>query len=294
MKYTVEGFSQSEACKFKDKIEIKKGNKVKLVEIKIDCTDLVILRWIVDFYPSMIKLNFDNKEYVWINYNTLLKEMPLLDIKKQALADRLQKLCHFKILERKTIKQGGTFSYYSFGENYDKLIRSTTEGECSQLHEGTQSTTEGECSQLQNKDSSISNSSIKYSFKESKKEENAKEDKSNKKNKSDNSNSYEQLINEFTDDEVIKETIYDFIKMRKLIKAPVTDRALKSVLKQLNKLSKDKEKQIQILEQSIRNNWRDVFPLREERQSNKHGKSAFDEALDEIELELNGKNNNLF
>ena len=133
MKYTVEGFSQSEACKFKDKIEIKKGNKVKLVEIKIDCTDLVILRWIVDFYPSMIKLNFDNKEYVWINYNTLLKEMPLLDIKKQALADRLQKLCHFKILERKTIKQGGTFSYYSFGENYDKLIRSTTEGECSQL-----------------------------------------------------------------------------------------------------------------------------------------------------------------
>ena len=132
------------------------------------------------------------------------------------------------------------------------------------------------------------------SFKESKKEENQKEDKSKKKNKSDNSNSYEQLINEFTDDEVIKETIYDFIKMRKLIKAPVTDRALKSVLKQLNKLSKDKEKQIQILEQSIRNNWRDVFPLREERQSNKHGKSAFDEALDEIELELNGKNNNLF
>lgn len=115
-----------------------------------------------------------------------------------------------------------------------------------------------------------------------------------KEKKQTDSNSYEQLINEFTDDEVIKETIYDFIKMRKLIKAPVTDRALKSVLKQLNKLSKDKEKQIQILEQSIRNNWRDVLPLREERQSNKHGKSAFDEALDEIELELNGKNNNLF
>ena len=260
MKYTVEGFSQSEACKFKDKIEIKKGNKVKLVEIKIDCTDLVILRWIVDFYPSMIKLNFDNKEYVWINYNTLLKEMPLLDIKKQALADRLQKLCHFKILERKTIKQGGTFSYYSFGENYDKLIRSTTEGECSQLqrvcsqlHEGTQSTTEGECSQLQNKDSSISNSSIKYSFKESKRER----------------DTFDEIIERYTEDEYIRGLLIDWLKVRKVKRAANTNRAIELNINKLDRIAQESKLSVkEYLEEVIARGWTAFYKINDFNKSN--------------------------
>ena len=52
MKYTIEGFSQQFASTLKKKII--KNNKE--VEIKIDCTDLVILRWFVDFYPNMKKM----------------------------------------------------------------------------------------------------------------------------------------------------------------------------------------------------------------------------------------------
>lgn len=54
----------------------------------------------------------------------------------------------------------------------------------------------------------------------------------------------------------------DFVKMRKSIKAPLTTRALKSVLKELEKLSDgDIETKIAILEQSIVKCWKTVYPL---------------------------------
>lgn len=140
MKYTIHGFSQQEAVKFK-KTVFDKNNKEK--DIKIDCTDLLILRWFVDFYPKMMKVEIDGVQYAWLQYQKILQDLPLLDIKKQALFDRLQKLCEFKILNHKTVKVNGTFSYYGFGEMYGALI----DTECSQIQEGEYSTNEGVCSQ---------------------------------------------------------------------------------------------------------------------------------------------------
>ena len=57
----------------------------------------------------------------------------------------------------------------------------------------------------------------------------------------------------------------DFVKMRKSIKAPLTARALKSVLKELEKLSGgDIKTKIAILEQSIVKCWKTVYPLKNE------------------------------
>lgn len=55
----------------------------------------------------------------------------------------------------------------------------------------------------------------------------------------------------------------DFEKMRKIIKKPLTDRAKKMVLDKLNKLADDEPTKIKILENSIVNNWQDVYPLKE-------------------------------
>lgn len=131
MKYTIEGFSQEAALSFVDFIETTlyrdKKKITKKKEIRMDITDLAILRWLVDFYPRMPKTNFEGSEYVWINYSTLLKDMPLIAIGKQALADRLDKLVHFKILKSKLIKQMGNFTYFGFDENYSKLVNSETQ-----------------------------------------------------------------------------------------------------------------------------------------------------------------------
>lgn len=60
----------------------------------------------------------------------------------------------------------------------------------------------------------------------------------------------------------LHEYLNDFVKMRKSIKAPLTTRALKSVLKELEKLSGgDIEIKIAILEQSVVKCWKTVYPL---------------------------------
>ena len=118
MKFTIEGFSQEYALTLQKEI-IVNGKKKR---IKVDCNDLVILRWFVDFYPKMMKVEIEGKQYAWIKYQALLEDLPLLDIKKRMLFDRLQKLVDFGILSHKSIKSGGSFSYYGFGENYIKLV----------------------------------------------------------------------------------------------------------------------------------------------------------------------------
>lgn len=76
---------------------------------------------------------------------------------------------------------------------------------------------------------------------------------------------YETLINGLIENEEVKATIYEFIKMRKLIKKPLTDFALKRILNKLLKISNDPEVQISILEKSIMNNWQDIYEPKEEK-----------------------------
>lgn len=73
---------------------------------------------------------------------------------------------------------------------------------------------------------------------------------------------YDKIINSMVEDEEIKNSIYEFIKMRKLIKKPMTDRALTMLINKLEKLSSDKDIQIKILEKSILKNWTDIYELK--------------------------------
>lgn len=122
MKQTIAGFNQEYALTLKKSVPVKGGGEKT---IKIDCTDLTILRWLVDFWPSMKKMNLDGREYAWLTHKKLQEDIPLLDISKRACVERMQKLVEFKILDYRFLKQGGTFSLYAFGENYMNLVRST-------------------------------------------------------------------------------------------------------------------------------------------------------------------------
>ena len=110
MKYTIEGFNQEQAIK---------GN--------LDVIDLVILRWIVDFEPNMTKKEIDGEIYFWVNYQSLLEALPILNIKKRMLCYRLEKLCNAEILKHKNVKDKGNYSYYTFGKNYINLLQKIAE-----------------------------------------------------------------------------------------------------------------------------------------------------------------------
>ena len=60
------------------------------------------------------------------------------------------------------------------------------------------------------------------------------------------------------------ERLNDFIKMRKSIKKPLTDRALKIAINKLKKFSNSEEEMRAILDRSILNSWQDLYELKPE------------------------------
>jgi hypothetical protein len=58
--------------------------------------------------------------------------------------------------------------------------------------------------------------------------------------------------------------IYEFIKMRKTIKKPMTTIAVKRLINKLDKLSNNEKEKILILDKSIFNSWQDIYPLKSE------------------------------
>ena len=130
-------------------------------------------------------------------------------------------------------------------------------------------------------------------------DEKDKDNDKKKKNKKKNETEFDQLINQNFSDEELKSTIYEFIKMRKAIKKPLTTRGLELMIKKLYKLTTDIDEQIEILNNSIMNNWQGIFPLKQESKTNKKGdfndfKELWEEARKEDEETGNSTDNNPF
>lgn len=249
MKNSIEGFNQAYAMTLKKEVE----QNGKLVTRKVDCTDLVILRWLVDFYPKMRTMDVDGERYVMLTFGKLQKDLPLLDISKRALSERLQKLVEFKILKYKFIKDGGTFSLFAFGENYINLVRSTDDGVCVQpttgyavdQQRGMRSTDDGVCAQPTTKDNSIINNSI-----------------INKKEKEEKEKTINDIIAE--QKEELQEPLREYVKMRKAIKKPITTHGVELALKKLEELTTSESEAVEIINQSVMNSWQGLFPLNED------------------------------
>ncbi|PJI09512.1 MULTISPECIES: helix-turn-helix domain-containing protein [Clostridium] len=79
----------------------------------------------------------------------------------------------------------------------------------------------------------------------------------NKKKKS-----LDDLINGYTDNKELIETLEDFLKMRKSIKKPLTNRGMELLLRKLDSLSENDNEKVEILNQSIFNSWQGIFPLK--------------------------------
>ena len=62
----------------------------------------------------------------------------------------------------------------------------------------------------------------------------------------------------------LTKTIMDFVAMRNMIKKPMTNRGLELLIKHLQEMSKNENEQIEILEQSIMNNWQGLYPLKKD------------------------------
>ena len=89
----------------------------------------------------------------------------------------------------------------------------------------------------------------------------------NNKNKN-KKTEYDVLIENYSENIDLRNTIYEFIKMRKGIKKPITSYGLKKMLNKLDRLAKNDEHKINILDQSIEHSWNGIFELRDDKEKN--------------------------
>lgn len=131
MKYTVLGLNQ----------------KI-LIEWGYDATDALLIRWIIDFYNTgkMKKVEVDGTRYFWILYKKVIADLPILGIKKDAVADRMAKMSgqfkekdsngntrgknKHKLFDFYLYKDDGNYTYYRFIESeLDKLLSDSDEAQ---------------------------------------------------------------------------------------------------------------------------------------------------------------------
>lgn len=101
----------------------------------------------------------------------------------------------------------------------------------------------------------------------------------NTKEKRKKETSYDEILSN-VENEDLKDLYIEYIKMRKMIKAPMTDRALTMLINKVNELEPESiENQKKLLEIAIINNWKSVYPLKEKTQNQAKKPSKQEEEL---------------
>ena len=103
MECTIHGFSQQRAA-----------------ELGLDDRDLMMLRWFVDYKDTgkMVKKILDGDVYYWIKYEEIQEAFPILKWKKDTVYRRLKTMVSKGVLKHKTVKEFGTYSFYTIGPSY--------------------------------------------------------------------------------------------------------------------------------------------------------------------------------
>ena len=85
----------------------------------------------------------------------------------------------------------------------------------------------------------------------------------------------------YTQNAELLEALEGFVEMRKKIKAPLTEHALSLLLKKLDGLGHSDAEKVEIVNQSVMNNWKGLFPLKQEVRQHGTGRNDSRAALEE-------------
>jgi hypothetical protein len=116
-------------------------------------TDPLLLNQIADFpnRNTSMKIIEDDKLFFWMAYSEILSELPILNMKKQALRDRFDKLVTLGLLEKK-MGRVSNMTFFRLTDKYESLKYDTivydTERGCVVNNQGVYSDTQGVCSPL--------------------------------------------------------------------------------------------------------------------------------------------------
>lgn len=187
-----------------------------------------------------------------------------LGISKDRFSKLLKQLSDCGFITVEQIKEHGRFSHNVYTINTDVYAdqdNAYTKLPCTENLDTENPYTE----KLDSNNNSLNNNNLNNNSlnkKERKKEETVIH--SNATKGSNGKTVYADIISAYTSDPELRDILFEFIKMRKLIKSPMTDRALRSLLKKLDELASTNADKIATVEQSIVNNWKSVYPLKKD------------------------------
>ena len=98
--------------------------------------------------------------------------------------------------------------------------------------------------------------------------------------------SYDEQIAEYTQNEDLQNALKAFLQMRSFIKKPMTEYALKLMLKKLDEFGNTDDTKVAILNQSITNNWQGIFPSKDGNTKQDKQQKKYDQNGYESEEEL--------
>lgn len=154
MKYTIYGYSQE-----------------KLNNQGIDLESALILRVIADLYTSNSKKIeykiMENDKYMWCTYGYIHEQIPIIGAERTMIR-KIDSLIEKGILKKIVLKEKngkkGNYLFITLGENYSDLTEYSTDEETKDVDRGTDKMSSPLVTNCHNKDSSITNSSIKDSL----------------------------------------------------------------------------------------------------------------------------------
>ncbi len=262
MKYTMSGF-----------------NQVKLIELGLDLKDAALLRYFVDFKDtnSMSMIIVEGIPFYWVKYEALKDDLPILGINSNAaLRRRLKKLEDCGILQHYHKLAGGSFSYYAIGDNYKSLLTENSSQDFNNydvIPQTEKSDPQTEKSDPQTQKFDPSNSKVRPLKLKSSTPRTQKFEQNNPSTKDPSTKdpstkdkgqlAFDVEIENYTKSSDLRTALYEFIKSRKAIKSPMTTVALNKLLTKLDLLATSENEKIEILNTSIINGWRGIFPLKQ-------------------------------
>ena len=174
----------------------------------------------------LVLLTYENEDigYSYPSQTRLIKETGLSKVTLLKCLDELEEKGHITRVKEK----GGNNKYF---------INTSTKNSTTKAKTSTKNST---------------TTSTKNSTQQLRDTNNNKKEKTN----------IDEIIEAYTSNDLLIETIKDFIKMRKSIKKPLTERGLKGILRNLDGLSNNDLEKIEILENSIINSWVGVFEVK--------------------------------
>ncbi|MBU5228418.1 DnaD domain protein, partial [Clostridium senegalense] len=84
--------------------------------------DILILDYIFKNHNKFISKVFNGEKYYWLDYDEMLENLLILNIKKDTLYRKLKKLCRNKILKHTVLRDNGAYSFYGFTEIFYSIF----------------------------------------------------------------------------------------------------------------------------------------------------------------------------